>query len=191
MKKRVHCFIDGFNILHAIKELKEPDLEWVNYRKLCEQFINPLTHEIITVFYFSAYPTWLPEVYAQHMKFIKLLNELQVTTIMGRFKKKAKYCSACGFVHQEREEKETDVNIAVALIKGAMLDEYDEAFLFSSDSDLSPALRFIKCEFPHKKIKLIAALSRKHSNEMLNATGREGHATIKREHLVSSLIHHN
>lgn len=39
------------------------------------------------------------------------------------------------------EEKESDVNLAVAMVEDAALDRYDMAILVSADSDLCPAVR--------------------------------------------------
>lgn len=37
-------------------------------------------------------------------------------------------------------EKGDDVKIAIEIVKGALKDEYDECFLFSSDTDIIPAV---------------------------------------------------
>jgi uncharacterized LabA/DUF88 family protein len=50
------------------------------------------------------------------------------------------------------EEKETDVNIAVALLEDAVLDRYDTALLISADSDLCPAVRAMKRLRPEKRV---------------------------------------
>ena len=42
------------------------------------------------------------------------------------------------------EEKETDVNIAIAMLTDAVRDVYDIALLVSADSDLRPAVGAVK-----------------------------------------------
>ena len=54
---------------------------------------------------------------------------------MASFKAKDRKCSECGHVRKGHEEKETDVNIAVAMLNGAYHNEYDHAYLVSRDSD--------------------------------------------------------
>ena len=44
----------------------------------------------------------------------------------------------------EYKEKGTDVKIAVDLVVGAVDDQYDTAILVSSDTDLIPAVKYIK-----------------------------------------------
>lgn len=46
------------------------------------------------------------------------------------------------------EEKQTDVNIALRLYRDAILKNSEHAVLVSSDSDLVPALAFLKQDFP-------------------------------------------
>lgn len=38
-KERVICYIDGFNLYHAIRDLKQPYLKWVNLWTLASVFI--------------------------------------------------------------------------------------------------------------------------------------------------------
>ena len=60
---------------------------------------------------------------------------------MASFKAKDRKCSECGHVRKGHEEKETDVNIAVAMLNGAYHNEYDHAYWVSRDSDLTPVVR--------------------------------------------------
>ncbi len=55
------------------------------------------------------------------------------------------------FIFQTYEEKETDVNIALHILKGAFRDEYDVAYIFSADSDISPAVTMCRKLFPLKE----------------------------------------
>jgi uncharacterized LabA/DUF88 family protein len=63
---------------------------------------------------------------------------------MGQFKNKPKQCLKCGTKWMNHEEKETDVNLALALLDLAYKDLYDHAFLLSRDSDLAPAVHKVK-----------------------------------------------
>lgn len=61
---RVACFIDGFNIYHAINDLRRNELKWVDLRKLMACFTDPKVHALGPVYYFSAYATWLSGPFA-------------------------------------------------------------------------------------------------------------------------------
>jgi hypothetical protein len=75
-----------------------------------------------------------------------------VTVVDGRFQEKHRWCRQCGSAWTVHEEKETDVNIAVALVEDAVLDRYDTALLISADSDLRPAIGAIRRLRPEKRI---------------------------------------
>ena len=49
-------------------------------------------------------------------------------------------------------EKQTDVNIAVAMLTDAFKDRFDVALLVSADSDLCPVVSSIRTLFPKKRV---------------------------------------
>jgi uncharacterized LabA/DUF88 family protein len=57
-----------------------------------------------------------------------------------------------------REEKLTDVNLAVHLVNDAHASDIECFILFSNDSDISPALQIIKNQL-HKKVIVIMPIS--------------------------------
>ena len=77
------------------------------------------------------------------------------------------------------EEKETDVNIALWLLNNAYKDMFDEAFLITRDSDLTPAVKLVLKEFPNKKVKVIAPPNAGHSKEIGQLVGKKKLASIK------------
>lgn len=56
------------------------------------------------------------------------------------------------------EEKQTDVNIALHLYRDAMQCHCEQAVICSNDSDLEPALRFIREDLPNITIGLVMPL---------------------------------
>jgi uncharacterized LabA/DUF88 family protein len=191
-KIRVACYIDGFNVYHAIDDMSRVQrgklnyLKWVDLWSLMERFIDPNVHEIRAINYFSAYMTWHPDREARHRQYVKALEARGVKTVMGRFKEKDAYCKNCKTTYMAREEKESDVNIATHLISDAYEDEFDQAFLVSNDSDLLGPLRLLRSRFPKKRLKIIAPPLRRHSKELW-ALGTH-RAAIKPEHLERCLF---
>ena len=61
--------------------------------------------------------------------------------VLGRYQTKTMTCRQCGSTWTSYEEKETDVNIAVALVADAAAAASDLALIISADSDLCPAIR--------------------------------------------------
>ena len=92
-KKRVACFVDGFNLYHAIADLKENHLKWINLWKLAEAFVKPTQETLESVFYFTAYPTWLVGPYRRHKIYVQAQTAVGVTPIIGHFKEKQKKMS--------------------------------------------------------------------------------------------------
>lgn len=170
-KARVQCYVDGFNLYHAISDLGKNHLKWLDLRALMSVFTDPQKQEITDVFYFSAYATWLNGPYTRHQEYVKALRLSGTTPILGHFKAKDRCCKKCSAKWVAHEEKETDVNIAIHLLNNAYRNQFDEAFIVSSDSDLHPAVRMVRENFPEKKIKVIAPPNSFHSKELAKLVG--------------------
>jgi hypothetical protein len=95
-RERVICFVDGFNLYHAIDVMKKPHLKWLDLRKLFSHLTRSKSQIITQILYFSAYPTWKPDSYRRHRDYVAALLATGVTPILGQFKKKPKQCKKCG-----------------------------------------------------------------------------------------------
>lgn len=84
---KVACYIDGFNLYHAIKSLPPPNqhLKWVDLWGLASAFIRHSEERLVAVYYFSALAYWLPAAQARHEAFIAANRALGVTAVLGRF----------------------------------------------------------------------------------------------------------
>ena len=168
---RVSAFVDGFNFYHAVHDLGQPHLKWVNIRALCEAFAPTPQFILGPIYYFSAYATWRVDAYARHREYVRALSSAGVTPIMAKFKAKYRTCRSCGSRWTDHEEKETDVNIATHLLLEAVRDSYDRVLLITGDSDIAPAVRMVKAEFPAKQIRILAPPGRSYSMDLVNAAG--------------------
>ncbi len=141
---RVNVYIDGFNLYHAIDDLGDDTLKWLDLWSLSEKLIRP-NQTLNQVKYFSAYATWLPDQYKRHRDYVEALESVGVTPIMGRFKEKWLRCKAtCREEFMTHEEKETDVNIGGHLIADALQDTFDTALIISADTDLAAVVRLAR-----------------------------------------------
>ncbi len=181
--KRVCAYIDGFNLYHAIDDLHDHRLKWVNLHSLMQVFLDPNVHKLESVYYFSAYADWLKGAHMRHTAYVAALQTVGVTPIMGNFKKKERSCKKCLTTWTGHEEKETDVNIALSLLDDAYRDRYDVAMIVSRDSDLVPALKLVKARFPEKVLKVITPPNQRHSKEMAKIVGDKRLAEIRPVHL--------
>jgi hypothetical protein len=71
--RRTHLYVDGFNLYHAIDDLKEPQLKWRDLRSLAQGLLR--TGETLgAVNHFSAYATWRPTSYTKHRTYTAALR---------------------------------------------------------------------------------------------------------------------
>lgn len=186
-QSRVISFIDGFNLYHAISGLRRPELKWLDLLKLSQAFVRPLSEQLVSVFYFSAYADHVSVSVQQAQRaYIKALELRGALPILGQFKMKDKRCPACYHKWVGYEEKETDVNLASFLIDLAYQNAFDRAIVISNDSDLTPAIRMVRKRFPQKRITTIAPPNYYHSNELIKASSDK--ARIRQDHLEQSLL---
>lgn len=186
-RKRVVSFIDGFNLYHAIDNLRRPELKWLNLMTLSQVFLKHLSEELIGVFYFSAYADHMPEPIQKRQKaYVQALAMQGIQPILGHFKRKNRKCPKCHHNWIGHEEKETDVNIALLLLDLAYQDTFDRALVISNDSDLAPAIRMIRKRFPEKYITTVAPPHCLHSNELIKASSDK--TKIRIEHLERCLL---
>ncbi len=141
---RVNVYIDGFNLYHAIDELSDDSLKWVDLQLLSKNILNKY-QTLNEVKYFSAFATWRPDSYKRHRDYVAAIEKQGVTVIMGRFKEKRLQCKAtCKEAYVTHEEKETDVNIGAHLIADALSDRFDTAIIISADTDLAAVVRLAR-----------------------------------------------
>ena len=153
-KNKVNFYIDGFNIYHAIKKMKNNKLKWINYRLLCEAILNT-NDEINEILYFSAYAFWRKDGQIRHDIFIRALKSQNINVILGNFKEKSKYIKKFNYTYKYHEEKESDVNIGIHLVRDACQKNCDKAIILSGDSDFVPAIKMAKKENNNLKIGVV------------------------------------
>lgn len=153
--RRLALYIDGFNFYHAVHDLRKPHLKWANLWSLAES-ISWTNEQVVLVRYFSAYATWLPDAMKRHQSYVKALEHVGVDAVIAHFKTKAMQCKVCESKWDSREEKETDVHLALRILADAEDDLFDRAAILSADSDLVPVVKMVKARHPNKKIMVCA-----------------------------------
>jgi uncharacterized LabA/DUF88 family protein len=176
---RVCIYIDGFNFYHALLRFNDEKVKWLDLAALAERLISPRTEIITGIFYFSAYAEWLSGPKTRHVEYVKALTAVGVIPVMGHFKEKDRSCRRCGATWIAHEEKETDVSIGIALLNDAYKDRYDKALLITRDSDLMPAMKMARAEFPQKEIMVVAPPLMGHSNDLLSVCSSKKKITPK------------
>src|ERR1700738_4716290 len=130
---RVACYIDGFNLYHAIDDLDKPHLKWLDVCALAKSLCR-VGEDLVKVAYFSAYATWLPAKYARHRQYVAAIQHLGAECHMARFTEK------------------TAVPLSLTLVKDAIDNVFDRAIIIGADGDLVPAVRMIRRRLPGKQM---------------------------------------
>ncbi|NLH69367.1 MAG: NYN domain-containing protein [Brooklawnia sp.] len=161
MAERLNVYVDGFNLYHGIHDQAGCRLLWLDLVALAVSLRprSALGH----VHYFTAAVDGQPEALRRQQIYLNALSTHggdRLTITMGRYQKKTLTCRKCSASWVHREEKETDVNIAVQLVVDAASDAMDAALIISADSDLVPAIKaaralkpmlFMAAAFPPKR----------------------------------------
>src|SRR5437870_225149 len=134
--KRVIAYIDGFNMYYGLKSKGWNRYFWLDVQALSKNLLKPdqtLTHTK----YFTARIGQPPEKIKRQNTYIEAIQSCRdVSLYLGHYLSSPRECPICGETYDASQEKMTDVNIAVELMKDAFQDEFDTALLISADSDL-------------------------------------------------------
>jgi uncharacterized LabA/DUF88 family protein len=169
---RVACYVDGFNLYHAIRGLERPDLKWLNLRALAASYLEK--HDtLVGVTYFTAVLTWNSEKHQRHRAYIDALSAYDVSVVESRFIKSNKFCKLYERYCDFREEKQTDVAFAVKVLRDAHVGFVDRAILVTADSDQIPLVRELRETFPTLRVEIAAPPGRlREARELCSVASR-------------------
>lgn len=192
-RERVAFYVDGFNLYHALDSLNKPHLKWLNLAKLAQLLTKVRDQKVVKIVYCSAFAvhftnTPLHDKVNRHRAYCKALEAKQVICSMGKFAKRDMSFASSHYKARwkRREEKQTDVRIAISILEDAYEDIYDAAYVVSGDSDLVPCFERVRERFPAKRIITVAPPSRKHNDELLALA--HGNLSIKTSQLEKALF---
>ncbi len=151
---RTTFFVDGFNLYHSLRAAQaargEAGFKWLDVAGLCRSLLSAIGGgaRLERVLYFSASPEHMeslsPGSLNRHATYVSALRTTGVEVQLGRFKARPRHCYHCGGRLEWFEEKETDVAMAVALLREVWQARCEVAVLLSADGDLAPAIRELK-----------------------------------------------
>jgi len=170
--RKAAFFIDGFNLYHSLdKQSNLRKYKWLNLWRFSELFLLP-NEELADVYYFTAYTDWNPERKKRHQTYVFMNESVGCKVVLGKFLKKDRTsmvkCGApcrggseefCKKKYTAHEEKMTDVNIAVNIVKAAAMQKYESIYLLSGDNDLRPALETAREIFSPLRIRVVLPIN--------------------------------
>jgi len=154
MNKQPHrtiVYVDGFNFYYGA--LRGSKYKWIDLERFFQNVLGE-ANEVVGVKYFTAKVSANksdPEIHHRQEAYLRALKKQcpKVETILGHFlrnKVKAENAKPPPEIVQvwKKEEKGSDVNLAVHLLNDAWKNEYDCAVVVSNDSDLAESMKLAK-----------------------------------------------
>lgn len=167
---RVEVFVDGFNLYHGIRDCNASStyrkILWLDLFSFLKSYILRPGDSLDSVYYFTALPKNNKDRLRRHELYCEVLKNSGVTVIYGTYKTKDIKCQLCHQTFSTFEEKETDVNIAISILRRGVENGYDKAIIFSGDSDLAPAVENAIQMFPEKEFQILFPINRNRSNRL-------------------------
>jgi hypothetical protein len=161
----VIAYVDGFNLYHGLHQAYGRRYLWLDLQHLVQR-LRP-ADQILAVRYFTAEVKDDPDGLARQRTYLAALKAhcAQVKIVLGRYQTKTMTCRQCGSAWTSYEEKETDVNVAVALVADTAASASHIALIVSADSDLCPAIRTARSLNPRRRM-IVAFPPRRSSFEI-------------------------
>ncbi|SEL36683.1 NYN domain-containing protein [Roseovarius azorensis] len=173
--------VDGFNLYHAIDDLGQPYLKWLDLRKLSEKFARGHAHVIEEIVFCTAFFPGDFGKRKRHEAYNAALEARGVKILKGHTTKEPMKCNTCGNLWDQPREKETDINVALSLFSAAMTGKVDVVFLLTADTDQAATLKYIKEHCPQVKRVVVTPPGReksKHLRDLSHANLRLGEGDI-------------
>jgi uncharacterized LabA/DUF88 family protein len=153
--QRVSVYIDGFNLYYGLKQSGKKSSYWVDLQALARSLVGH-ARTLAEVKYFTSRVAGNAGSKKRQSTYLDALGAVGGLDIFyGNFLASKRKCRNCGNEHEIHQEKMTDVNIAVEMLKDAFQDRYDIALLVSADSDLISPISTIRQLFPKKHITAV------------------------------------
>jgi len=137
-KPKSIVIIDGSNFYHKLKELKIPNKSLFD----CSGFVNSIAQntKVVSKYY------CIGKIRAKQNDKKSRIMMAKQQSLVTRLQKEG-FIIQFGYLLKSNNrfhEKGVDIQMAVNLLKGAFKNQYETAFLISSDSDLIPAIIEVK-----------------------------------------------
>lgn len=185
-KRRSAFYIDGFNFYHALDELGQPHLKWLDFWALGLALINKREEELQAVYWCTAEYPFNPDKAKRHLD-LKRAQEIRgVTPIIGHFIEEPVECRRCRHSYMKPTEKQGDLNVGIHLIADAIQRRFDVFYLVSADSDQVATARYFAAHCSEMKLVVVAPPGKPHSRHILAHV--RSHKTIKVQVIEACLL---
>jgi|HubBroStandDraft_6_1064221.scaffolds.fasta_scaffold134955_2 uncharacterized LabA/DUF88 family protein len=170
LEHRVAVYVDGFNLYFGVRGSGLGKYLWLDLCAFSKSLLKE-RQRLVAVKYFTARIARPESKRKRQNAYLDALSTLDnglFSVAYGNYQQNPTTCSHCGQSSDVPSEKQTDVNIAVAMLTDAFKDGFDVALLVSADSDLCPVVTSIRSLYPSKQVIAMFPPSRA-SRELANA----------------------
>jgi hypothetical protein len=180
-KTRARVYIDGFNLYFSVIKANS-SWKWLNFETYF-QAIRP-DDVVERINYFTAIVEPKRGLSPKRDRQAIYLNALRtlktVELIFGTYRQRSVRCGAtCRQKYDTPEEKKTDVNIAIRMIDDAINGRVDRIILVSGDSDMEPAVEYIRKACPKVQMLVYIPQDPKHPHRRNNRHYQQLGAKVK------------
>lgn len=150
--ERVIAYIDGYNLYFGLCEREWRHYLWLDLPRMVRGLLKP-HQSLVNLKYFTSRSSGPSQSQRRQTIYLDALQARGGLEIhFGNFNTKDVHCADCGRTWLDHEEKQTDVKIAVHMLRDAHNDQFDMALLISGDSDQVPTVREIEQEYAPKRV---------------------------------------
>jgi len=181
----VIAYIDGFNLYFGLNEKGWRRYLWLDVPAMARRLLRA-NQKLVGVKYFTTRINSPAESVRRQTLFLDALEARGgLEIIFGNFIYSQDGCDTCGAKWTKREEKQTDVNIALHMLRDAYGEYFKTALLISGDSDLVPVVKEIEGACPGRHVLVVWPPLRK-SDELCGAAARS--FALGKKHLQESQL---
>ncbi len=154
-------YVDGFNLYHRIHDSRprQNHLKWLDLNRLSRLICSRHGIAVVKTAFFTAIPDEPIDVRERHKTYITALRSVNVESVEGHH--------VIDPGSKKRQEKQTDINLALHLIRDAHDNVFDCAYILSSDSDQAATAKMLKAWFPNKYLIGIAPPTNKVPDKLI------------------------
>lgn len=168
LKRRAILYVDGFNLFHALLDQRREWL-WLDLQALGRGLVDPM-ERLASVVWVSAHRPQGKARMEALFRYEAALRTRKVRCLMGHFVVHPEHCRRCGHGWSSATEKQSDVNLALAVAADVAANRFDTAYLLTTDGDHAATARFVREGYPHKRIVSVAPPGRVHNRQIAHWT---------------------
>ena len=202
--KRTIVYIDGYNLYYG--RLRGTEFKWLDVVKLCVSILaqqDPASRIVAVRFFtapalgkFASHGNASVSAQQQYHRALTAVNEGILNIVLGSHSFNKSGIHAYAFLPgrvfdktQKRhvwkiEEKQTDVNIALRAYRDASKGLADQVVFVTNDSDIEPAMKAIKEDFPRVYIGSIMPIA-----PVASPAGHQRRASVSLSNLANWTRH--